>query len=69
MNDFGGYTGISLSVCLCVCPCAHQCIFVYVYVQTTCVGQSAGRGIKSHLVMALVKAVCRKEKRESMFDI
>ena len=51
MNVYWGYTGISrLSVHPSVCP--FVCISVYV--QNTSFRQSTGRGIKSHLVTALV---------------
>ena len=43
---FQGYTGISLSVCVSIC--------VSVCVQNTMFCQSAGRGIESHSVAALV---------------
>ena len=43
---FRGYTGISLS--------AHRCVCVSVCVQNTNFCQSAGGGIKSHLMTALV---------------
>ena len=49
MNVFGG---ILESACLTVHPCVHPCVSVCV--QNTSICQSAGRGIKSHLVTAVV---------------
>ena len=45
---------VHLFVCPSICLCVRPSVFVSISVQNTSFCQSAGRGIKSHLVIALV---------------
>ena len=57
---FQWYTGISLSVRPCVCPTVCPSIRMSVCVRNISFCQSAGGGIKSHSVRALVYSVANQ---------
>ena len=61
---FRSYTGIGLSVCPPARPSVCQCVRVPVCIQNTNFCKSAGKGIKSHLVTALVSTCLQFKSKE-----